>query len=352
MIEIEARHTQGTFTLDVALSVPETGVTALFGPSGSGKTSLLNMIAGLTRPDAGRVEISERTLFDSVRGIDLPPEARRVGYIFQEGRLFPHMTVRGNLDYGRRRAPAAERYVEFDQVVALLGIGGLMDRRPAGLSGGEKQRVAIGRALLANPRVLLMDENEELGGHLRFSGDGEAGRTRVDAWRESLTRGGATVLTQTAVIGHYQNHWLSAVRGNRLYKIRAGAVVVATGAFEIPMVFDGNDRPGVLLGTAVQRLVRMHGVAPGRRAVIVTASDAGWDVAADLVEAGVEVAALADERPGLHADQRLDTSGAQILQGYTIGAAYGRRAVRAALLVPVGGDGPRHSFRLARLAFL
>ena len=158
MIEIEARHTQGAFTLDVALSVSETGVTALFGPSGSGKTSLLNMIAGLTRPDAGRVEIDGRALFDSGRGIDLPPEARRVGYIFQEGRLFPHMTVRGNLDYGRRRAPAAERYVEFDQVVALLGIGDLMDRRPAGLSGGEKQRVAIGRALLASPRALLMDE--------------------------------------------------------------------------------------------------------------------------------------------------------------------------------------------------
>jgi sarcosine oxidase subunit alpha len=220
-----------------------------------------------------------------------------------------------------------KQYLHAD--VAVVGGG------PAGLS-------AAVAAVEKGARVLLMDENEELGGHLRFSGDGEAGRTRVDAWRESLTRGGATVLTQTAVIGHYQNHWLSAVRGNRLYKIRAGAVVVATGAFEIPMVFDGNDRPGVLLGTAVQRLVRMHGVAPGRRAVIVTTSDAGWDVAADLVEAGVEVAALADERPGPHADQRLDTSGAQILQGHTIGAAYGRRAVRAALLVPVGGDGPRH----------
>ena len=158
MIEIVARHALGAFTLDVALSVPETGVTALFGPSGSGKTSLLDIIAGLTRPDAGRVEIDGRILFDSARGIDVAPENRHVGYIFQDGRLFPHMTVRRNLEYGRRRSPAAAGYVGFDQVVELLGIGELTDRRPAGLSGGEKQRVAIGRALLANPRMLLMDE--------------------------------------------------------------------------------------------------------------------------------------------------------------------------------------------------
>ena len=221
-----------------------------------------------------------------------------------------------------------KQYLHAD--VAVVGAG------PAGLS-------AAVAAVEKGARVLLLDENEELGGHLRFSGDVGAGRTRIDAWRESLTSGGATVLTQTAVIGHYQDHWLSAVRGNRLYKIRAGAVVVATGAFEIPMVFDGNDRPGVLLGTAVQRLVRMHGVAPGRRAVVVTANDDGWDVAADLVEAGVEVAAIADERPGPHPDRRKDTSGAQILHGYTIGAAHGRRAVRAAVLVPLHGDGPRHT---------
>jgi sarcosine oxidase subunit alpha len=221
-----------------------------------------------------------------------------------------------------------KQYLHAD--VAVVGGG------PAGLS-------AAVAAVEQGARVLLLDENATLGGHLRFSGDGAAGRTRVDAWRESLSKGGATVLSQTAVIGHYQDHWLSAVRGNRLFKIRAVAVVVATGAFEIPMVFDGNDRPGVLLGTAVQRLVRMHGVAPGRRAVVVTAGDVGWDVAADLVAAGVEVAAIADERPGPHADQRIDTVGTQVLYGHTIGAAHGRSAVRAAVLVPVDDDGPWHT---------
>ena len=211
------------------------------------------------------------------------------------------------------------------------------------IGGGPAGRSAAVVAVEQGARVLLLDENKTLGGHLRFSGDGDDGRTRGGAWRESRGKGGATVLTQTAVIGHYQNHWLSAVRGNRLYKIRAAGVVVATGAFEIPMVFDGNDRPGVLLGTAVQRLIRLHGVAPGRRAVVVTASDAGWDVAADLVQAGVEVAAIADERPGQHADQRIDTTETQVLHGHTIGAAHGRSAVRAAVLVPVDRDGPWHT---------
>jgi molybdate transport system ATP-binding protein len=158
MLELAVRASLGGFTLDAELSTPEVGITALFGRSGSGKTSLLNMIAGLRRPEAGRIVAGGRVLFDSRAGINLPPERRRIGYIFQEGRLFPHLTVRGNLAYGMRLAPAAERYVGFDQVVALLGIADLLDRRPASLSGGEKQRVAIGRALLASPRLLLMDE--------------------------------------------------------------------------------------------------------------------------------------------------------------------------------------------------
>ncbi len=158
MLELAVRGSLGGFTLDAELSVPEVGVTALFGRSGSGKTSLLNMVAGLCRPEAGRIVAGGRVLFDSQAGIDVPPERRRIGYIFQEGRLFPHLTVRGNLVYGMRRAPSAERYVELDQVVALLGIDTLLDRRPPSLSGGEKQRVAIGRALLASPRLLLMDE--------------------------------------------------------------------------------------------------------------------------------------------------------------------------------------------------
>ncbi|WP_227340243.1 ATP-binding cassette domain-containing protein [Sphingopyxis sp. P8] len=132
------------------------GLTALFGPSGAGKTSILNMVAGLLRPDRGHIRIGERTLFGP--GIDLAPEARRVGYVFQDGRLFPHRRVRANLLYGYDLAPPANRWMGFDEALAFLGIGHLLDRWPQSLSGGEAQRVAIGRALLAAPELLLLDE--------------------------------------------------------------------------------------------------------------------------------------------------------------------------------------------------
>jgi len=146
-----------TFTLDAEFA-SDSGVTALFGRSGSGKTTLVNTIAGLLRPERGAIEINGECLFDSVRGIDVPVARRRVGYVFQDARLFPHLTVRGNLRYGYDLAQPDARYVKFEQVVELLGLSDLLERRPANLSGGEKQRVAIGRALLASPRVLLMDE--------------------------------------------------------------------------------------------------------------------------------------------------------------------------------------------------
>ncbi len=134
------------------------GVTVLFGPSGAGKTSVLDMVAGLLRPDEGHVRVGSETLFDSATGIDLPPERRRAGYVFQDGRLFPHMSVAANLRYGERRAPVEARWIEFGAVVELLGIGHLLARRPRTLSGGEARRVAIGRALLSGPRFLLLDE--------------------------------------------------------------------------------------------------------------------------------------------------------------------------------------------------
>ncbi len=155
-IEIDIGHRQGAFDLDVRFSAP-LGLTALFGPSGSGKTSLVNIIAGLTRPDRGRVVVDGETLVDTARLVFQPAHRRRVGYVFQEDRLFPHLTVRQNLLYGRWFAGAREAQ-EVDHVVDLLGIGTLLDRRPGLLSGGEKQRVAIGRALLSNPRIVLMDE--------------------------------------------------------------------------------------------------------------------------------------------------------------------------------------------------
>jgi molybdate transport system ATP-binding protein len=134
------------------------GATALFGPSGAGKTSVVNMIAGLLTPDRGLIAIGDTVLFDSARGIDVPPHRRRIGYVFQEGRLFPHLSVRQNLDYGRRMSGHPRDVQEFDRVVALLDIDRLLDRRPRLLSGGERQRVAVGRALLTQPRLLLLDE--------------------------------------------------------------------------------------------------------------------------------------------------------------------------------------------------
>jgi len=133
------------------------GVTALFGPSGSGKTSIINMVAGLVTPDRGRVSSNGTLLFDSAR-LNMPPHRRGIGYVFQDGRLFPHMTVRQNLDYGRRMQRLPHDAAAQARIVDMLDIARLLDRRPAHLSGGERQRVAIGRALLMRPQLLLLDE--------------------------------------------------------------------------------------------------------------------------------------------------------------------------------------------------
>lgn len=133
-------------------------VVSLFGPSGAGKTSVLDMVAGLLRPAAGHVRVGDDTLFDGAAGVNLPPDKRGVGYVLQDARLFPHMSVRDNLLYGWRLTQPARRWLTLEETLDLLGIGHLLDRRPATLSGGEAQRVALGRALLAGPRVLLLDE--------------------------------------------------------------------------------------------------------------------------------------------------------------------------------------------------
>jgi molybdate transport system ATP-binding protein len=156
-LAVDIGHRLGAFLLDVQFKTGS-GLVALFGRSGSGKTSIINIIAGLVRPARGRVTIDATVLVDTERGLFMPRHRRRVGYVFQEGRLFPHLTVRQNLLYGRWFARQTKGGDDLDRVVNLLGIAGLLDRRPGRLSGGEKQRVAIGRALLADPRVLLMDE--------------------------------------------------------------------------------------------------------------------------------------------------------------------------------------------------
>jgi molybdate transport system ATP-binding protein len=156
-LEVTAKTKLGDFALDASF-VSEGRLTAIFGPSGSGKTTLINVVAGLLRPARGRVAVDGTILLDTESGSDVPCYKRRLGYVFQEGRLFPHLSVRQNLLYGRWFAPTGRRYAAFDEVVDLLDLRGLLGRGTNQLSGGEKQRVAIGRALLASPRLLLMDE--------------------------------------------------------------------------------------------------------------------------------------------------------------------------------------------------
>jgi molybdate transport system ATP-binding protein len=157
VLELDVEKQLGLFSVSVRLESTG-GVTALFGPSGAGKTSLVSMIAGLVTPDRGRILCQGRLLFDSAGRVNVPPHRRRIGYVFQDGRLFPHLNVTRNLDYGRRMHGHRRDHGEWDRIVDMLNLRYLLERRPGTLSGGERQRVAIGRALLMRPDFLLLDE--------------------------------------------------------------------------------------------------------------------------------------------------------------------------------------------------
>lgn len=156
-LDVDIQATLGRFKLDAQLQAGQ-GATVIYGRSGSGKTSLINAIAGLSSPQSGRITLDEQVLFDAALGINVPVHLRRIGYVFQDARLFPHLNVADNLDFGTRYADASLGKNHRKTVIEMLGIGALMQRRPGALSGGEKQRVALGRALLTAPRLLLLDE--------------------------------------------------------------------------------------------------------------------------------------------------------------------------------------------------
>jgi len=157
VLRVDIAKQLGEFSLSASFE-SEGRVTGLFGASGAGKTSLINVIAGLLTPDRGSIAVDGETLDDTAAGVHVPPHRRRIGYVFQDARLFPHLDVRQNLDYGRRMNRIADDPAQRRRVTDLLDIGHLMDRRPGKLSGGEHQRVALGRALLSKPRLLLLDE--------------------------------------------------------------------------------------------------------------------------------------------------------------------------------------------------
>lgn len=233
----------------------------------------------------------------------------------------------GKIDEDTPEGDYDKQYLHADVVVVGAG--------PAGLA-------AAVAAVDAGKRVLLIDENNEPGGHLRFARQDDASAALVAEHMQRLQQAEATVLLDTAVVGWYQDNWLSAVCGNRLFKIRAEAVIVASGAFEAPPVFAGNDLPGVLLGTAVQRLLHLYGVSPGHRALVVTANDDGWAVAADLLAAGVDLAGVADERaqqPDGTDAQAVIAAGVPVWSGCTIQSARGKRGVEEVTLTPVEGVG-------------
>ncbi|MEJ5899252.1 molybdenum ABC transporter ATP-binding protein [Ochrobactrum teleogrylli] len=209
------------------------GVTALFGHSGAGKTTLLKMIAGTLRPESGRIAVGDFALFDADKGIDLPPEKRRIGYVFQEARLFPHMSVKRNLTYARW-AGHRQATRNFDEVVTLLGIEQLLDRRPTTLSGGERQRVAIGRALLSDPALLLLDEPLSSLDHAR--------RQEILPFIERLR-------DESRVPVVYVSHEIDEVArlADEIVLLSGGKVTASGEAAEIFPLIDEGDGAGVLL---------------------------------------------------------------------------------------------------------
>ncbi|MFT4180382.1 MAG: molybdenum ABC transporter ATP-binding protein [Rhizobium sp.] len=304
-LSVDIRHRLGNFSLEAAFT-SDGGVTALFGRSGSGKTSMVRIIAGLIRPDQGHVSLDGTLLADSDRHLFVPRHRRRFGYVFQEARLFPHLSVRQNLNYGRWFAPRKERGESFDGVVDLLGIEALLDRRPAKLSGGEKQRVAIGRALLSSPRLLLMDEP--------LAALDEARKGEILPYLERLR-------DETKVPIIYVSHSIAEVArlANRVVVMRDGKVEATGPAVEIFSQFSGPqaiDRreAGVLLEGRVEQ------IDSGHRLTTVALKAAKLFVPGEAAGIGRTVRVHIPARDVMLATARPEgLSALNILEGYILG---------------------------------
>ncbi len=245
-IEVRLRHAFGAFTLNVAFAVERPGVTALFGASGSGKTTIINALAGLIRPDEGRIVINGRVMFDSAADIFVPPRTRRIGYVFQDARLFPHMSVQNNLLYGWRRAPVRAPQQEIDRVVALLGLETLLNRTPHALSGGETSRVALGRALLASPEILLLDEP--------LAALDNARRAEILPYLERLR-------DETKLPMLYVSHAVEEVArlAQDVVMIESGRVVAEGSVFEVLTSLDFAQHAGTApVGAVIEAVVGAH----------------------------------------------------------------------------------------------
>jgi molybdate transport system ATP-binding protein len=243
---VELRHRLGAFVLDAAFEFGgDPGVTALFGPSGAGKSTVLNAIAGLFKPEFGRIVLGGETLLDTERSIAVPARERRIGMVFQDSRLFPHLTVRKNLLYGWARALNKPPLGAIDAIVALLALDALLERRPRTLSGGEKSRVALGRALLMSPRALLLDEP--------MAALDAARKAEILPYLERLVR-------ETKIPVLYVSHALDEVArlADRMVVIDRGCVVAEGSLFDVTQRLDLIAGRELLPGAVLEARVASH----------------------------------------------------------------------------------------------
>jgi molybdate transport system ATP-binding protein len=321
-LAVDVRQRLGGFALEAAFESAGR-LTALFGPSGSGKTSLVNLIAGLGRPDAGRIAVDGRVLVDTERGVFVPRHRRRIGYVFQDARLFPHLTVGQNLRYGRFFTPARERYADMGAVVELLGIGHLLGRRPSRLSGGEKQRVAIGRALIASPTLILMDEP--------LASLDDARKAEILPYVERLRDEGRIPIV-------YVSHSIAEVSrlATDVVVLAGGRVVASGGAAEVLAARDllppeDRDEAGALVDLTL--------VGEDAFGLSVLASPAGeWRAAGIAAAPGTRVRVRVRARDVMLALERpVGISALNVMAGVVVSVAAGH-GPDALVAVDCGGD--------------